>query len=76
LGLSEHWKIVFNTGYDFQQHEITYTTVTLSRDLHCWQMNLSWVPFGKFQSYNFTINVKSNMLRDLKLNRTRSFFDN
>jgi hypothetical protein len=34
------------------------------------------VPFGRFQSYSFTIGIKSALLRDLKLDRTRSFVDN
>ncbi|MBY0433876.1 MAG: LPS-assembly protein LptD, partial [Cyclobacteriaceae bacterium] len=76
ISLTEKWKIQFNSGYDFQQKEITQTLLTLARDLHCWQLNLSWTPFGKFQSYNFFIGIKSSMLKDLKLNRTRSFFDN
>lgn len=76
FSLTDKWKITYNSGYDFQQREITQTYVTIARDLHCWQVNLSWVPFGKYQSYTFFIGVKSSMLKDLKLNRTRSFFDN
>jgi hypothetical protein len=39
-------------------------------------MNLTWVPFGRFQSYNFTIAVKASILQDLKLERRRPFLDN
>lgn len=76
FSLTRQWKVTFNTGYDFQQNEITQTFITIARDLHCWQVNLSWVPFGKFQSYTFYIGIKSSLLKDLRLNRTRSFFDN
>lgn len=76
FSLTRQWKVSFNTGYDFQQNEITQTFITIARDLHCWQVNLSWVPFGKFQSYTFFIGIKSSLLKDLRLNRTRSFFDN
>ncbi|MEQ8425430.1 MAG: putative LPS assembly protein LptD, partial [Cyclobacteriaceae bacterium] len=75
LSLTEKWKITFNTGYDLKSKEFTQTMLTIARDLHCWQVNLSWTPFGPFQSYNFSIGVKAGMLRDLKLDRTRSFFD-
>ena len=75
FSLSEKWKITYNSGYDFQAKELTQTSFTIARDLHCWQINLSWVPFGKYQSYNFFIGIKSSLLKDLKLNRTRSFFD-
>ena len=75
FSLSEKWKITYNTGYDIQNKEFTQTNFSLTRDLHCWTLSLSWVPFGQFQSYNFYIGVKSTLLKDLKLNRTRSFFD-
>jgi hypothetical protein len=76
LSLSEKWKITYNTGYHFEAKEFTQTNVGISRDLHCWQMNLTWVPFGRFQSYNFTIAVKASILQDLKLERRRPFLDN
>lgn len=75
ISLSEKWKVQYRSGYDFTSKQFTATSISLNRDIHCWQMTLNWVPFGRFQSYNFTIAVKSAMLRDLKLNRTRSFQD-
>ncbi len=75
LSISEKWKINFNTGFDFQAAEITQTMIGIARDLHCWQMNVNWVPFGKFTSYNIDIRVKSSILQDLKVSRRRSFFD-
>ena len=76
LSLTEKWKITFNSGYDFENNEFTQTMLSLNRELHCWQMSLGWTPFGQFQSYNFSIGVKSALLSDLKLDRTRSFIDN
>ncbi|WP_221418005.1 putative LPS assembly protein LptD, partial [Fulvivirga kasyanovii] len=76
FSLTEKWKVTFNTGYDFEQKDVTPTTLGISRDLHCWEMNLNWTPFGVYTNYNFVIRVKSSLLQDLKLNRTRSFYDN
>ncbi len=76
LSISEKWKITYNTGYHFESAQFTQTNVGISRDLHCWHMNLTWVPFGRFQSYNFTIAVKASVLQDLKLERRRPFLDN
>lgn len=76
VSLSEKWKVTYSSGYDFKNNQFTQTNLGLSRDLHCWQMSLNWVPFGKFQSYTFNIGIKSSLLKDLKLNRTRSFADN
>jgi hypothetical protein len=75
LSLSKKWKIDFSSGYDFQSKQITQSNIALRRDLHCWQMSLNWVPFGKFQNYSFSLGIKSSMLRDLKIDRTRSFQD-
>ncbi len=75
LSLTQKWKMTFNSGYDFVSNQITQTNFGINRDIHCWQLSLNWVPFGPFQNYTFNIGVKSTLLRDLKLNRTRSFFD-
>ncbi|MBS1508130.1 MAG: LPS-assembly protein LptD [Bacteroidetes bacterium] len=75
VSLSEKWKVTYSSGYDFVNQQFTQTNLGLSRDLHCWQMSLNWVPFGKWQSYTFNIGIKSSLLKDLKLNRTRSFID-
>lgn len=75
LSLTEKWKLSFNSGYDFDRKEFTTTSLNIHRDLHCWQMSFSWVPFGRFQSYNLTINAKSSLLQDLKINKRRSYHD-
>ncbi|MEN9339778.1 MAG: hypothetical protein RIQ62_1090, partial [Bacteroidota bacterium] len=54
----------------------TYTSFTIYRDLHCWEMRLNLIPFGLLKSYNFTLNVKSTVLQDLKLVRRKDFRDN
>jgi hypothetical protein len=76
LSLSEKWKVTFNSGYHFEEKEFTQTNLGISRDVHCWTMNVNWVPFGPFQSYNFTLAVKASILKDLKLERRRPFLDN
>lgn len=75
LALTEKWKVNFQSGYHFEAKEFTQTTITVARDLHCWTMRFWWVPFGRFQQYNFTINVKSSILQDLKVERRKPFFD-
>lgn len=65
FSLTPSWKIAGRTGYDFEQGEITTTRLSVLRDLHCWEMSFNWVPFGDFQSFGFSIYVKSGHLRDL-----------
>jgi len=76
INLTDKWRIGFRSGYDIKNEEFTYTTIDIYRDLHCWEMNFNWVPFGFNQSYNFGIKVKSSVLQDLKLTRKRQWYDN
>jgi hypothetical protein len=76
LSLSEKWKAVFNSGYDFENKTLTMTNIGISRDLHCWTLLFNWVPFGPYTSYNFRINVKASILSDLKLERRQPFYIN
>lgn len=76
LSLTPKWKIQFSTGYDLFNREVTMTNVSLRRDLHCWQMSVSVVPFGTYKSYNFQINAKSSILSDLKYNKRKAWQDN
>jgi hypothetical protein len=75
LQISERWKTVFNSGYNFNQKQLTLTSIDVYRDLHCWAMHLQTFPFGPRKSFNFTLNVKATVLQDLKLQRRRDFRD-
>jgi hypothetical protein len=75
LSVTKKWQIRVESGYDFVSKEITYTSFNFSRDLHCWNMTLSWVPFGFRQSYMFSIYVKTAILRDLKYDKHSDWND-
>jgi hypothetical protein len=75
IQLTRNWKVTYNSGYDFEQNDVSYTSIGIVRDLHCWEMRLNWVPFGFQQSYFFQINVKSSVLQDLKLTKRTDRFD-
>jgi len=76
INFTENWKVGFTSGYDFEQKDFTQTSINIFRNLHCWQINANWVPFGRFQSFSVDIGVKASILQDLKLNRRRSWWDN
>ncbi len=75
LNLAKNWKGRFRSGWDFEKKEMAYTSITLVRDLHCWEFSFNWVPFGTYRSYYFKINVKSAMLQDLKYEQRRSWLE-
>lgn len=68
--------VTIQGGYDFQAKELTPASITITRDLHCWQMSFAWVPFGHYQSWSFNIGVKAASLADLKYDKSQSMFDN
>mgnify|MGYP002620132841 CR=1 FL=1 len=75
--ITKKWKIGFTTGYDFVQKDFSYTSVDVHRDMHCWEMAFSWIPFGYRKGWSFTINVKANVLKNvLKYNKHNDFRDN
>jgi len=75
LSLTPKWKVTFNSGYDFERKKFNETRLGITRDLHCWEMRLDWVPYGRYQSYNFTIRAKSSLLQDLKISKRRNATD-
>lgn len=64
--ISNNWSLSFNSGYDFQAKEITQTSCTISRDLHCFNLSASLSPFGRWKYYNVTIRANASILQDLK----------
>ena len=76
VSLSPKWKVTFSTGWDFTNHGLSYTSLDIYRDLHCWEMRFNWIPIGNYKSWNFTINVKAQALQDLKLTKKKDFRDN
>ncbi len=76
VNVTEKWKFSAQTGYDFQQKAFAYTSITIYRNLHCWEMRMNWIPYGTQKSWNFQINAKSSLLQDLKLTKKKDFRDN
>ena len=75
--LTRKWKVGFTTGYDFVQKDLSYTSIDVYRDMHCWEMSFNWVPFGYRKGWGFTINVKASVLKDvLKYDHHSDYRDN
>lgn len=75
VNLTSRWKLMVNTGYNIKQKQITMSQINIIRDLHCWEMNLSLIPFGTNKRFDFTLNVKAQVLHDLKLTRRKDYRD-
>jgi hypothetical protein len=75
FSLTPKWKIGLNSGFDFTNMQIAYTNMYISRDLHDFNLSINLIPFGTFRQFSFTISAKAGLLRDLRLNRTKQFYD-
>ncbi len=67
-----NWNFSFSASYNFDLKKIAYMNCSVSRDIHCFTMSASFVPFGPYKSYNFHIAVKSSLLKDLKYDQQSS----
>jgi len=76
ISVTPKWKVTFTSGYDFKSHQLSYTSFTINRDLHCFEMSFNWIPFGYIKSWDFTIRAKSTLLQDLKITKRKDFRDN
>ncbi|MEI3528994.1 MAG: putative LPS assembly protein LptD [Alistipes sp.] len=76
LNLTPKMGITFQGGYDIKANRLTTSSVSITRDLHCWQMSFSWIPFGTYRSWSFNIGVKAASLSDLKYDKSQSMYEN
>ena len=74
--ITKNWRVAVSTGYDFVNKGLSYTSIDIYRDLHCWEMRFNWIPFGYYKSWNFQINIKASSLKDVKYQKQRAYQDN
>ena len=82
LGLSGNIKLTpkmsinLSTGFDLIAMKMTTTQVSATFDLHCFNISVSWIPAGQWQSYSFRIAANAAALADiLKFRKSKSYMD-
>ncbi len=73
FSLTPKWKITAGGYYDIKTTSIQSLQLGISREMHCWQLNINVAPVGLYRYFSFTLSPKGSILQDLKINRTRSF---
>ena len=73
FSLTPKWKIGGSGYIDVAKANIQQLSMFITREMHCWQMAINVTPIGLYRSFSITINPKSGILRDLKINRSRTF---
>ena len=74
LQLTSKWSFdINNISYDFPSKSLVYPDIGITRDLHCWQLSLSWQPTRG--TYSFFIAVKPGSLDFLKIPYRKNYYD-
>lgn len=74
FNLTPKWNFsISNVNYDFSTKKIQTFSMSINREMHCWQLSINVTPVGPYRSFNFSISPKASVLQDLRINRTRSF---
>lgn len=75
VSVTPKWKVGYTASYDLELNEFSDATFNIHRDLHCWELRVSWTPVGFRRGYSLDLRVKSSLLQDLKLNRRNNWRD-
>ncbi len=75
LNLTPKWQLGLNGSFDITQKELGLISMYLSREMHCWQLSMNLSASRGNNYFNISISPKSSILRDVKINRTRYFYD-
>lgn len=64
-----NFSINYSLYYDIEKKSLNFHRLIITRELHCWEANISWVPSGMNEGYYFLVNIKD--LPDIKIEKRR-----
>lgn len=70
--LTPTWSIDASGQYDFINDELLSPSVEIYKDMHCWELRLTWYPTGFSRGFYLRFGIKSTQLRDLKIEKRSS----
>jgi hypothetical protein len=77
IKLTPRMSINASTGFDIMAMRVTTTQISARYDLHCFNIDVSWVPTGQWKSYSFRIAANASALADLlRFKKSSSYMDN
>ena len=69
MNLTRKWRIGYSAHIDLEKKQVAYHSMTFFRDLHCWEANIDWVPSGPSKRIYVRVNIKAQVLQDIKLEK-------
>ncbi|HEX9934639.1 MAG TPA: putative LPS assembly protein LptD, partial [bacterium] len=69
VSIGRKWKVSYQAQWDLVQKKAVSQDFVFYRDLHCWEAQIVWTPTGTYKRFYFRINIKSAMLKDIKIEK-------
>ncbi len=69
FNLTRNWKVSYSNQVDVELKKAVSQDISLYRDLHCWEAQILWTPTGYNKRLYFRVNIKSPMLKELKIEK-------
>jgi hypothetical protein len=67
INITKRWKISSMANIDLVSKQITNANLTLTRNLHCWNISFFATPIGTNKSFLIRLYANGKLLQDAKL---------
>ena len=74
VNVTNNWKLNYNARFNLIDNNIVRHNLTLYREIDCWELFVDWTPNGYARGLYFRLNLKSDMLQDLKVEQKTGIY--
>ena len=67
INITENWKIATRVMYDIQNKVISNMNISLTRNIHCWNVAFNWVPIGTNKSFIVSLTGNSSLFKSANI---------
>ncbi|MBN1619273.1 LPS-assembly protein LptD [candidate division WOR-3 bacterium] len=69
---TDNWRISYSARWDIEENSMVNQSISIYRDLHCWEAFFTWQKFGEAWNYSFTVRIKA--IHDVRVMRSMVSF--
>ena len=74
INVTSNWKLNYNARFNLIDNNIVRHNLTLYREIDCWELFVDWTPNGYARGLYFRLNLKSDILQDLKVEQKTGIY--
>ena len=74
INVTNNWKLNYNARFNLIDNNIVRHNLTLYREIDCWEFFVDWTPNGYARGLYFRLNLKSDILQDLKVEQKTGIY--